>query len=76
MLIISVLSLISTQITIGIHWESKFIVRFGFFLFTLISIKSSSIPAFGKVIGYIIATTLLFLAIALIWTETQILILF
>lgn len=75
MLAISVLSLISTQITIGILWESKFIVRLGFFLFTVIAVKSSSLPSIGKLIGYIIASTLLLLAIGLIWAETQLLIL-
>ena len=75
MLGISMLSLISTQITIGILWESKFIVRLGFFLFTIIAIKSSSLPKGAKSIGYVIASTLLLLAIVLIWSETQSLIL-
>jgi hypothetical protein len=70
MLAISVLSLISTQISIGIIGESKFIVRLGYFLFTVIAIRSSSLHRIGKSIGYIIASTLLLLAIVLVWSET------
>ena len=48
MLAISILSLISTQITTGILLESKFIVRVGYFLFTVIAINSSSLRFSGK----------------------------
>jgi hypothetical protein len=76
MLAISVVSLVSTQITIGLIWESKFIVRLGFFLFTIFAIRSSSLPSIGKVVGYFIASSLLLLAVVLIWFETASLILF
>jgi hypothetical protein len=75
MLIIALVSLVSTQLTEGIIWESKFIVRGGYFLFTIIAIRSSSLVPIGKAIGYGIALTLLLFAIALIFSETQILIL-
>jgi hypothetical protein len=69
MLVITVLSLISTQLPEGIIWENKFIVRLGFFLFILIAIRASSLSNTRKSIGYIIASILLLLAIAMIWTE-------
>lgn len=69
MLIITVLTLISSQLTEGIIWESKFFARFGFFLFTLIAIKSSALSGTGKSVGYGIASSLLVLAIAMIWLE-------
>jgi Ion channel len=69
MLIITVLTLISSQLTEGIIWESKFIARFGFFLFTLIAIKSSALSGTGKAIGYGIASLLLLLALAMIRSE-------
>ncbi len=69
MLIITVLTLISSQLTEGILWESKFIARFGFFLFTLIAIKSSALSGSGKAIGYGIASFLLLLALAMIRSE-------
>jgi len=73
MLLISIVILASTQITNGILWQGKFIVRVGFFLFTLIAVKSSALSVTGKSIGYIIAASILLLAIAMIRTETQIL---
>src|SRR6478609_8016394 len=73
MLVIALLSLISTQITIGIIWENKFILRVGFFLFTLVAIKSSSLRNVGKLIGISIASTMLLLAIFMIWNENQLL---
>lgn len=73
MLAISLVSLISTQISIGIIWENKFILRVGFFLFTLVAIKSSSLRNAGKLIGYSIASAMLLLAIFMIWNENQLL---
>src|SRR5687768_13552537 len=75
MLAISVLSLVSKQITTGFILKSKFIVRVGYFLFTVIAVKSSSLSVAGKSIDYTIATSLLVLAIVMIWFETQTLIL-
>jgi len=75
MLAISVISLVSTQITTGIILESKFIVRVGFFLFTVIAINSSALRFAGKAIGYTTACSLLLLAVIMIWTETQTLLL-
>jgi Ion channel len=71
MLVISVLILITSQLAEGIVWESKFIVRFGFFLFTVLAVKSSALPGKGKAIGYIIATSMLVMAIAMIRSENQ-----
>ena len=75
MLAITLLVLISTQLTAGIIWESKFMVRAGFFLFTVIAIKSSSLSRIGKSVGYTIASALLLLAVAMIAYETQLLLL-
>lgn len=69
MLAITLLTIISSQLTAGIIWESKFIARFGFFLFTLIAVKSSALSHIGKSIGYIIAALLLILAIVMIRSE-------
>lgn len=74
MLAIAIISLASSQISTGIIIESKFIGRIGFFLFTIIAIQSSSLRTLGKSIGYIIASTLLFLAIVMMWSETRLLI--
>jgi hypothetical protein len=71
MLFIAIVILASTQITNGILWEGKFVVRVGFFLFTLVAVKSSSLTALGKSIGYTIAAAILLLAIVMIRTETQ-----
>jgi len=71
MLAISLFALISTQLTGGFIWESRFIVRVGFFLFTVIAIKSSSLSETGKSIGYAIASAILLLAVLMIWLETQ-----
>jgi hypothetical protein len=70
MLIISILTLISSQLTDGIIGESRFIVRVGFFLFTVIAVKSSTLSVTGKLVGYIIPFLLLLLAIAMIRSET------
>ncbi len=75
MLAISIISLVSSQITTGIILESKFIVRVGFFLFTVIAINSSALRFAGKVVGYTIACSLLLLAVVMIWSETQMLLL-
>jgi hypothetical protein len=75
MLAISIISLVSSQITTGFFLESKFIVRVGFFLFTVIAINSSALRFAGKAIGYTIACALLLLAVILIWWETQMLML-
>ncbi len=71
MLAITLLTLISSQLTEGIIWETKFIVRTGFFLFTIIAVRSSVLPGYGKLIGYIISSLLMLLAIAMIRSETQ-----
>jgi hypothetical protein len=70
MLVITVLSLVTSQLTEGVIWESKFIARLSFFLFTLIAVKSSALSVIGKSTGYAIASMLLLLAIALTRTET------
>jgi len=75
MLVISVLALVSTQLTGGVIWESKFMVRFCFFLFTILAVRSSVLSLIGKGVGYIISLLLLLLAIAMIRSETQTLIL-
>ena len=75
MLAISIISLVSSQITTGIILESKFVVRVGFFLFTVIAINSSSLRYAGKAVGYTIACSLLLLAVVMIWSETQMLLL-
>jgi hypothetical protein len=71
MLVISILILITSQLAEGIIWESKFIVRFGFFLFTVLAVKSSALPGKGKAIGYAISTSMLVLAIVMIRSENQ-----
>lgn len=71
MLAITLLTLISTQLPTGVILENKFIVRFSYFLFTLIAVKSSALPAAGKILGYAIASILLLLAIAIIRIESQ-----
>ncbi len=75
MLAITLLTLISTQLSSGVLLENKFILRLSFFLFTFIAIKSSALPSAGKILGYAIASVLLLLAIAIIWIESQWLIL-
>jgi Ion channel len=75
MLAIGVLALISSQISEGIIVESKFLVRLCFYLITIIAIKSSSLSNSGKLTGYTFASSILLLAIAMIWTETPLLIL-
>jgi hypothetical protein len=70
MLIISILTLISSQLTDGVIGESRFIVRVGFFLFTVIAVNSSTLSGISKLFGYIIPFLLLFLAIAMIRSET------
>jgi hypothetical protein len=69
MLAITILTLFTSQLTEGIIWESKFIARLGFFLFTLIAIKSSALSRTGKSIGYGIASLLLLIAVAMIRSE-------
>jgi len=69
MLAIALLTLISSQLSAGILWESKFIVRTGFFLVTLIAIRSSSLSNFGKLVGYAIASAIMLLAIVMIRSE-------
>src|SRR5688572_6406057 len=75
MLAISIISLVSTQVTTGLIFESKFVVRVGFFLFTVIAINSSALRFRGKTVGYAIACSLLLLAVVMIWYETQMLLL-
>jgi hypothetical protein len=70
MLAISIITLISTQLSEGILSESKFIVRTGFFFVTLIAIRSSSLSNSGKLLGYAIASAILLLAVVMIRTET------
>jgi hypothetical protein len=71
MLVISILILITSQLAGGILWESKFIGRFGFFLFTVLAVKSSALPGKGKAIGYAIAASMLVLALVMIRLENQ-----
>jgi Ion channel len=71
MLAIALLTLVSTQLPTGVILENKFILRLSFFLFTFIAIKSSALPAAGKILGYAIASILLLLAIAIIRIESQ-----
>jgi hypothetical protein len=75
MLVVTIISLISSQLSEGIIWESKLIVRVGFFLFTVLAVRTSSLSAVGKSIGYAIASALLVVAIAIIRTELHWLIL-
>jgi Ion channel len=75
MLVVTVLSLITTQLSEGIIWESKLIVRVGFFFFTILAVRASALSALGKSTGYAIATALLLIAITMIWSETSWLIL-
>jgi hypothetical protein len=69
MLAISIITLISTQLSGGILWESKLIMRAGFFFVTVIAIRTSSLSNFGKLLGYAIASAILLLAVAMIRTE-------
>lgn len=69
MLVIAVLSLITSQLSEGILLESKLMVRAGFFLFTIIAVRSSSLSSTRKLIGYVIASTLLLIAITMLWSE-------
>ena len=75
MLVVTVLSLITSQLSDGIIGESRFVARFSFFLFTIIAIRSSALSSTGKVLGYVIALLLLLIAIAMIRTDTYWLIL-
>jgi len=75
MLLITVLSLITSQLSEGIIWESKFIARLSFFVFTLFAVRASALTTTGKSIGYVIASVLLLVAITMIRTETSWLIL-
>ncbi|AYB35263.1 potassium channel family protein [Chryseolinea soli] len=69
MLVIATITLISSQLSEGILWESKFIVRAGFFFVTLIAIRSSTLSKFGKLLGYAIAAAILLLAVVMIREE-------
>jgi hypothetical protein len=71
MLVISVLMLITTQLDTGIVLDSKFLIRFGFFLFTIVAIYSSSLSVGAKRIGYILALGLLILAISIMFTVNE-----
>jgi hypothetical protein len=71
MLVISLLILISTQVTESIFGGDKLLVRFGFFVFTLVAVKSSALSTIGKSIGYTISAAILLLAIVLTQTESQ-----
>jgi len=71
MFAISIITLITIQLTGGFTWEGKFIHRTGFFLFTLIAVRSSLLSSVGKLVGYGIASAILLLAIVMIWIETQ-----
>jgi hypothetical protein len=71
MLVISIITLISTQLTEGIVGQNKIFVRTGFFLFTLVAVKSSSLSTTGKSFGYAISAAILLLAIVLVQTESQ-----
>lgn len=69
MLVIAVLSLITSQLSEGVFFEGKLMVRAGFFLFTIIAVRSSSLSSIRKSIGYAIASTLLLIAITMLWSE-------
>jgi hypothetical protein len=71
MLVISVLMLVSTQVTESIFGGDKLLVRIGFFIFTLVAVKSSSLSIIRKSIGYTISAAILVLAIVLTQTESQ-----
>lgn len=66
MLIVSILALISTQLTGGLLHESNLLIRISFFLVTIIAIHSSSLVKWGKYAGYMISSILLITALALI----------
>jgi hypothetical protein len=69
MLIIVVVSLMTSQLSEGILIESKLMVRAGFFLLTIVAIRSSSLSSMRKSIGYAIATALLLIAVIMLWSE-------
>jgi len=69
-LVISIMTLISTQLSEGILWESKFMMRAGFFFVTVIAVRSSSLSHFGKIMGYAISSAILLLAMVMIRVET------
>jgi hypothetical protein len=70
MLAIAIITLITSQLSEGILWESKLIGRAGFFFVTVIVIRSSSLSGLGKLLGYGIASAILLLAVAMIRLET------
>ena len=70
MLAISIITLVSSQLSEGILWESKLIVRAGFFFVTVIAVRSSSLSNLGKLLGYAIASAIWLLAVVMIRTET------
>jgi hypothetical protein len=71
MLVISLLILFSTQLTDGIFGQSKFIMRVGFFLFTVIAIRGSTLSTTGKLIGYVMGAGTLLLAVVMLGSETS-----
>lgn len=73
---ISVLMLITTQLNTGIMVDSKFLIRLGFFLFTVIAIYSSSLTKATKRLGYILASGILILAIVLMFNVNNSVLLF
>lgn len=75
MFVISVLALISTQVDFGLVGESKLLLRLGFFLVTLIAIKSSYLSSISKSVGYLMAFLMLLSALLILKTESQLLIL-
>ncbi|HPM29088.1 MAG TPA: potassium channel family protein [Chryseolinea sp.] len=64
MLVIALLFLVGAQLTAGLIWETKILLRIFFFLFTIVAVKASSLPVKGKYIGYSISVVLLLLALA------------
>lgn len=76
MFFITVLTLVSTQLPTGVFGERNFILRFCFFLFTLLAVQSSALPKRGKTIGYLIASSLFLLSVAIIFEKGTGLLLF
>ena len=66
LLILMVATIISTQFSIGMAWAEIFIIRFSFFVFTLIAFASSAFSIRSKVFGYAVAFLLLAFSIFMV----------
>jgi voltage-gated potassium channel Kch len=71
MLLVMVATIVTTQIPIENDWVELLIVRFGFFLFTVIAIATSVLSPATKKLGYGIAVTLLVFAFFLVEFQTD-----